>query len=101
MGNTESYIPKYKTAEYTKIRPGKNIYKKDTHTVYWQGQIVPNAKVDTFVDLGSGYGQDDNHIFYKGRTILDNRRKSLRVKTDGYAKYGQRLYYNGNEIDAY
>jgi hypothetical protein len=84
MGNTESYTPKYNPNEYSKVRPGKNTYKKDNQNIYWRGQIVPNADIKTFDDLGDGYGRDRRHVFYKGRTTVNKlnvTRRNLHKKS--------------------
>ena len=51
--------------------PDQNIdyYSKDAFNVYWKGQIIPDASVFTFQDLGNGYAKDSFNVYYKGKTI--------------------------------
>jgi len=64
MGNS-LYVPKYKTSEYTKIRPGKLSYKINDNNVYWRGQKI-HADGKTFKNLNSSYGIDNYNVFWKG-----------------------------------
>lgn len=95
MGNNQSYFPTFKKRLYENTMPGKNTYKKNNKYVFWKGQIVANADVQTFVDMKNGYGQDKSNIYYKGKTIVEDKDFDLKVLNEGYAKYGSILFYKG------
>lgn len=100
MGNS-LYVPKYKTSEYTKIRPGKFSYKIDNSNVYWRGQKI-HADGKTFINLNSGYGIDDKNVFWKGKklNIYNEEKYNFISFKYGYAKTNTNVYYRGHIIKA-
>lgn len=99
MGNS-LYVPKYKTSEYTKIRPGKLSYKIDNNNVYWRGQKI-HADGKTFKNLNSGYGIDNHNVFWKGQKIIFLKDKdTFKTFKYGYAKTKNNVYYRGHIIKA-
>ena len=102
MGITSSsYVPKYKASEYTKRRPGKNIYNIDGKNVYWRGRKI-NADGKTFENLTTGYGKDINNIYWSGKIIdiSPNEKTSFKSLKYYYAKSKQNVYYKGYIINA-
>jgi len=96
FSNDEQYIPKYKQTDYTKICPGKNVYKIDNKTVYWRGDKVEGANGIDFIDFGRGYAKDTKYIFYKGfKLTISGKFKLLSNK---YAKDEDNVYYRGIKI---
>ena len=61
MGNKQSSI----------VVPIEPKYTKDKMNVYWNGKIVDDILVESFIDLGYGYAKDQFDIFYNGRIIKD------------------------------
>ena len=99
MGNNSSYVPKYKSSEYIKIRPGKNIYKIHKQNVYWRGQKI-NADGKTFENLQNAYGKDINNIYWSGVkiNITPPEIKSFILLKYYYAKSKNNAYYKGKII---
>uniref|UniRef100_A0A6C0JMP0 Uncharacterized protein n=1 Tax=viral metagenome TaxID=1070528 RepID=A0A6C0JMP0_9ZZZZ len=98
MGGSQSneYQPKYNPKEYTKRRPGQNIYGIYENAVYWRGKRVNGAHGLSFTDLGFGYGKDDKNVFYSGQKIETSGVDSFQVFINGYAKDDDDVLYDGN-----
>lgn len=95
----EIYDPKYTAKDYTKIRPGKDIYKIHKNIVYWRGEPVEGVRGDSFVDLGCGYGKDNFKVFHKGYILKLSNPKKFKVLKNNYAKDSTYVYYNGKIIE--
>jgi hypothetical protein len=100
MGNS-LYVPKYKTSEYTKIRPSKLEYKIDGDNVFWRGQKI-HADGKSFKTLHSGYGIDSDNVFWRGQKLdfSDKEKDSFISFKHGYGKTIQNVYYRGYRIKA-
>lgn len=92
----EQYTPKYNQQEYTKRRPGKNIYKNDGKIVYWRGEQVEGANVRYFIDFGCGYAKDNKYVFYKGFKLTTSG--VFKILPNKYAKDEKNVYYRGIKI---
>jgi hypothetical protein len=100
FSNENQYQPKYNIKDYTKRRPGRNIYKVDNNRVYWRGERVNGAHGYNFVDIGNGYGKDNKYVFYKGFKIKNAYPLSFKVLTNKYAKDYNNIYYKGVIVKA-
>ncbi len=46
------------------------VYAHDDAQVYSEGSNVPDANPSTFIDIGNGYGKDNQHVWYDGTIII-------------------------------
>lgn len=98
FSTNEKYNPKYSLKDYTKQRPGVNVYKIHNNMVYWKGERVEGARGSSFIDLNDGYGKNKNNVFYKGHKIKTSDHKSFVNLNNNYAKDSINVYYKGNII---
>jgi hypothetical protein len=93
----QQYKPQYQYEDYTKRRPGRNIYKINKKKVFWRGEEVYGANGNNFIDLGSGYGKDFKYVFYRGYKIKSISR-DFSLLDGKYAKDLVRVYYRGIQV---
>lgn len=74
-------------------------YTKDKKNVYWNGKIVEDILVESFIDLGDGYAKDQFDIFYKGCIIKDADIITFTVDENGNARDKDNFYEEGYIID--
>ena len=96
----EQYKPKYNPNDYTKRRPGRNVYKIDKDKVYWRGEQVDGANGKEFSDICGGYGKDSKYVFYKGFKLKTKGPRHFQVLADKYAKDALNVFYRGKVIYA-
>jgi hypothetical protein len=102
-----------------------DVYACDKIHVYYKGNVVPQADVATFRDLGYGYGKDRLHVFFEGTIMPQADALTFRITTqtgrrnpsqpdpssvfpeaampgtalsDGYSKDTFTVYYMGHKL---
>lgn len=64
-------------------------FGKDNQNVYYQDQLIEGADIESFVVLDSGYSRDKNQLFY-------HQNKVTNLTKENYTEKPYRHYYGGN-----
>ena len=94
-------------------------YEIDRNRVYFGGEVVIEADIRSFVDLGCGYAKDRYNVYMDGRVLENVDPMSFRLKERstwrhrghggrsesaephrGYYKTQMNVYYGNKKIDA-
>ena len=98
QSSEEQFKPRYREKDYTKRRPGKNVYKIDGENVYWRGEKVEGVNGSNFSDFGHGYAKNHKYVFYKGFKLKATDTDSFMPLSYKYAKDINNVYYRGRVI---
>jgi len=75
-------------------------YSKDKNTVYKScGDILKDADVNTFENIGDGYAKDKNYVWNMAKLINGADSLTFKVLSDGYAKDKDKVYFDGSIIN--
>ncbi|MBB6502608.1 DKNYY domain-containing protein [Pedobacter cryoconitis] len=106
---------KYKTVDVNSFqlyfpKDKFSLYAKDKNNVYYDGDIVAQAEVNTYVPLKFGFGKDAKNVYYKTNLLKGVDSKSFKeIETNGAVngkkytavfgdKSGHRFDWDGNKI---
>ncbi|MET4083707.1 hypothetical protein ABIB40_003679 [Pedobacter sp. UYP30] len=82
-------------------------YSKDKNNVYYNGEIIKNADVNTYAPLGFGFGKDTKNAYYENKILEGVDSKSFKAtnsKDTGIFMFRDKLgnkfdYYTGKKIN--
>jgi hypothetical protein len=65
----------------------------DGENIYWHGQLLPNADIETFKVINNDYSCDNNHVYFKNKLIREAKPETFKFLDKYYSKDDKAVYY--------
>lgn len=74
------------------------IYARDKNHVYYEGEIIQEADVNSFEVVGFRYAKDNKHVYYEKHIVPGAQPKSFYLKDDITPTDGKNVYHQGKPV---
>lgn len=98
-------MDKLKQADPTSFFIEQNCFAQDKAHLYYCGELIEGADLNTFEEMGDGYYKDKDFVFYKydyGRSIrriTGSDSESFKFIENGYTRDRNQIYYQGVTLE--